>query len=306
MSGTALSQIENCTLAELISAGETYLLEHSLVYGHGADNAFDEAAWIVLEACDISPVEPLQTYEIPVDHSQLQRAKRWFQQRALQNTPVAYLTGRAWFAGLEFVVDKRALIPRSPIAELIHHQFEPWLLAPPATALDLCCGGGCIGIAIASTFVDCHVDMADLSQDALDLAAVNINKHALQDRMQLMQGDLFQPIEAKQQYDLIVSNPPYVDAEDMRILAREFSHEPQMGLAAGADGLDIVDTILQDAADYLKPDGVLIVEVGNSQEAVERRFAELDLLWLDFEYGGDGVFLIHAENLKAQHNTANS
>lgn len=297
MSDTGLFELKQCTLAELISAGEKYLLKHPLVYGHGTDNAFDESAWLALEACELSPVEPIQSDEVSVGDDHLERAKRWFKKRAIDKVPVAYLTGRAWFAGLEFVVDERALIPRSPIAELIMNAFDPWLAGAPESALDLCCGGGCIGIAMASTFAGCSVDMADLSQHALDLSAINVEKHKLADQVRLYKTDLFQSLPAESKYDLIVSNPPYVDAEDMSQLATEFSHEPQLGLAAGNDGLDIVARLLRDAKRYLKPDGVLIVEVGNSRAAVERRFPEVDLLWLDFEYGGDGVFLVNADAL---------
>lgn len=296
MSEVRLQNLKQCTLAELISAGETYLSGYPLVYGHGTDNAFDESAWLALEACGISPAEPLESYDVPVRPDQLQRAKDWFKKRAVEKIPVAYLTGRAWFAGFEFTVDERALIPRSPVAELIHNRFEPWLTRAPAAALDLCCGGGCIAIAMARVFPQCAVDAVDLSQDALDLAALNIDKHSLNSQVTLHQGDLFAPLPQRQ-YDLIVSNPPYVDAEDMNSLASEFSHEPQMGLAAGKDGLDIVARMLREAKQYLKPDGVLIVEVGNSMEACDRRFAALDLTWLAFEFGGDGVFLVSAHSL---------
>ena len=289
--------IKNCTLAELIDAGDAYLAQHDLVYGHGTDNSFDESAWLALEACGISPAEPVRNYNIPVNARQLQRAKEWFRHRATDNIPVAYLTGRSWFAGLEFLVDKRALIPRSPIAELIGKRFTPWLSTSPNAALDLCCGGGCIGIAVAIEFPECSVDALDLSADALALATDNVAKHMLQQRVTLHQGDLFEPIEALHQYDLIVSNPPYVDAKDMHTLDKEFAHEPQMGLAAGPDGLDIVARMLKLAKNYLSEEGVLIVEVGNSQRAVEKRFAKLDLQWLDFEYGGDGVFLVRSSSL---------
>ena len=296
MSEVQLHNLTRCTLAELIRAGEVYLSGYQLVYGHGTDNAFDEAAWLALEACGISPAEPLESYDIPVSPEQLLCAKEWFIKRAVDKVPVAYLTGRAWFAGLEFLVDDRALIPRSPIAELIHNGFEPWMSRAPKAALDMCCGGGCIAIALANGFPGCAVDAVDLSRDALDLAALNVNKHKLQNQVTLYQSDLLAQLPPRQ-YDLIVSNPPYVDAEDMGNLAGEFSHEPQMGLAAGRDGLDIVARLLRDSKQYLKPDGILVIEVGNSMEAVDRRFARLDLTWLEFEYGGEGVFLISARAL---------
>ena len=296
MSEVRLHNIKQCTLSELIRAGEIYLSEYPLVFGHGTDNAFDESAWLALEACGISPAEPVESYDIPVGSDHLLRAKEWFKKRAEDKIPTAYLTGRAWFAGLEFLVDERALIPRSPIAELIHNGFEPWLAESPAVALDLCCGGGCIAIAMAKFFPGCIVDAVDLSQEALDLAALNVEKHKLQNRVTLHHGDLLTPLPSMQ-YDLIVSNPPYVDAKDMSRLATEFSHEPQMGLAAGKDGLDIVARLLREAKQYLKPDGILVIEVGNSMEAVDRRFPGLELTWLDFEYGGDGVFLVNAHAL---------
>ncbi len=292
-----LFTLKECTLAELITAGEAYLLEHPLVYGHGTDNAFDEAAWLALEACGISPIDPLDSYEIAVDQPHLQQAQQWFRRRAVDKVPVAYLTGRAWFAGLEFTVDERALIPRSPIAELIHKEFTPWLQEAPGTALDLCCGGGCIGIAMATVFPQCVIDAVDLSEDALELAAINVQKHRMGDQLQLHRGDLFAPLNSNQKYDVIVSNPPYVDARDMRDISPEFGHEPQMGLAAGPDGLDIVERILAESKAFLNPNGVLIVEVGNSKEAVDKRFSRLDLVWLDFEYGGEGVFLLDAASL---------
>lgn len=292
-----LFRLSGCTVAELITAGEAYLARQNLVYGHGTDNAFDEAAWLALEACELSPAEPLESYEIPVTPLQLRRAQDWFKRRATEKIPVAYLTGRSWFAGLEFVVDKRALIPRSPFAELIQSRFSPWLHQAPDTALDLCCGGGCIAIALASVFSECEVDAVDLSNDALELAAINVKKHGLQQRLRLHSGDLFTPLAPQHQYDLIVSNPPYVDAKDMQDLDAEFSHEPQMGLAAGRDGLDIVARMLKQAGKYLKPGGVLFVEVGNSKEAVEQRFNHLDLIWIEFEFGGDGVFMVNAAAL---------
>ncbi len=297
MSDKDLFTLSKCTLADLIEAGEAYLTRHSLVYGHGTDNPFDEAAWLALEACDLSPAEPLESYDVPVTAIQLKRAQDWFKRRAVDKIPTAYITGRAWFAGLEFDVDERALIPRSPIAELILDQFSPWLVESPQAVLDLCCGGGCIAIAIANVFPACTVDAIDLSADALELASINVAKHNMKNRVSLYQGDLFSPLEKSRKYDLIVSNPPYVDGRDMRGIAAEFTREPQMGLAAGDDGLDIVERILADAKAFLEPNGLLIIEVGNSKEAVEKRFMQLDIMWFEFEYGGDGVFLVNAASL---------
>ncbi len=292
-----LLQLESCTLAQLIEAGSVYLSEHQLVYGHGTDNAFDESAWLSMEACGYSPAQPLDDYNLAVNAGHLARAKDWFQKRAVDNIPVAYITGRSWFAGLEFITDDRALIPRSPIAELIASEFQPWLSSAPDAVLDLCCGGGCIAIATALAFPQAVVHGADLSPEALQLAACNRSKHQLDDRLGLFEGNLYAPLPRGQRYDLIVSNPPYVDQQDMQSLAAEFHHEPQLGLAAGPDGLDIVERILADAKKMLTPGGVLIVEVGNSEAAVEQKFSDLGLMWLEFEFGGSGVFLISAEAL---------
>jgi len=198
---TALFALENCTLAALIESGAEYLDSSDLVYGHGTDNPLDESAWLALEACGLSPAEPLESYEIPVTAAQLQQAQRWFRLRAGQQIPVAYITGRSWFAGLEFVTDPRALIPRSPIAELIANEFQPWLVKPPAAVLDLCCGGGCIAIATAVAFPSALVHASDLSADALQLAEINRARHGLE-QLQLFQGDLFEPLPGGQRYDL--------------------------------------------------------------------------------------------------------
>ena len=293
----ALFDLQDCTLEQLIVAGGNYLQAHPLVYGHGTDNPMDESAWIAIEACGLSPADPLEDYSIAVSDDQLHRAQQWFRARAEQHTPVAYLTGRSWFAGLEFKVDARALVPRSPIAELILSDYQPWLAKQPQHILDLCCGGGCIGIAACVYAEQSTVTACDLSAEALALARENASLYELDERYQVYQGDLFDALPDDHRYDLILSNPPYVDAEDMQHLAGEFHHEPVLGLQAGADGLDIVAKILQSAGDYLNDNGVLIVEVGNSEEAVDQRFPTLPLVWLEFENGGSGVFLVEAAAL---------
>lgn len=298
----SLFELRDCTLEQLIVAGGHYLQAHPLVYGHGTDNPMDESAWIAIEACDLSPADPLDDYSVPVTASQLQRAQAWYQARAEHHTPVAYLTGRSWFAGLEFKVDGRALVPRSPLAELILSDYQPWLKAQPESILDLCCGGGCIGIAACVYAENSQVTACDLSDEALALARENASAYDIEDRYQVFQGDLFDALPANLRFDLILSNPPYVDAEDMQALANEFRHEPVLGLEAGADGLDIVEKILTTAEDYLTPNGVLIVEVGNSEHAVDQRFPDLPLVWLEFENGGSGVFLVEASALKSWRN----
>lgn len=298
MARHALFGTDQCTLAELIELGANYLESANLVYGHGTDNAMDEAAWLALEACGLSPVDMIEDYQLSVNSGHLARAKSWFKRRGENREPVAYITGRAWFAGHEFDTDVRALIPRSPIAELISHKYQPWLTETPATILDLCCGGGCIAIATALAFPSAVVHGSDLSSSALQLALQNVVKHGLSQRVQLFESDVFVALPSDQQYDLIVANPPYVDKPDMQSLPEEYRHEPELGLTAGGDGLDIVRRIIEGAPDRLTDSGVLIVEVGNSQPAVESQFSKLEIIWLDFDRGGAGVFMTTAKALR--------
>jgi ribosomal protein L3 glutamine methyltransferase len=217
--------------------------------------------------------------------------------RIEQRIPVAYLTNKAWFAGLEFYVDERTLVPRSPIAELIDTKFEPWVTTPPKRILDLCTGSGCIAIACAYAFPDAEVDAVDLSDDALEVADINIQNHGLSQQVFPIQSDLFSGI-ANEKYDLIVSNPPYVDAEDMANLPDEYKHEPELGLACGDDGLDLVRDMLRQAGSMLNDDGVLFVEVGNSQVHLQAAYPEIPFQWIEFSIGGHGVFALTKAQLE--------
>lgn len=269
-----------------------------LFFGHGTDNAWDEAVALVLHSLhlplDINP-------DILAAHlTQAEREKilNLIDERTQKRIPLAYLTHEAWFSQLPFYVDERVLIPRSPIAELIEKQFSPWI-DPDAvhSILDLCTGSGCIAITAALHFPDAHVVASDISADALAVAKINVLRHDVADQVELHESDLFNAIP-KQTFDVIVTNPPYVDAEEMAELPTEYHHEPRLGLAAGVDGLDIAERILKEAGQWLSPHGILIVEVGNSEFALADAYPNIPFTWVEFERGGGGVFILTAEQVK--------
>jgi ribosomal protein L3 glutamine methyltransferase len=268
-----------------------------LFFGHGTDNAWDEARQLVLGALHL-PWEMADSYlDCRLEDDEREHLQALLRRRIEQRVPTAYLLGQAWFCGLPFIVNDHVLIPRSPIGQLIERRFEPWLAKEPARILDLCAGSGCIGIACAYEFLDAEVLLADLSFEALEVANRNIEQHGLDDRVYTVQGDGFDGLP-KQRFDLIVSNPPYVDAEDFADMPAEFQHEPALGLACGDDGLNLVRRILAEAADHLTETGTLIVEVGNSQVHVEALYPEVDFTWLEFTDGGHGVFLLAASQCR--------
>lgn len=285
------------TVRQLIAWGARRFEEHGLSYRHGTDNALDEAAALVLHVLDIGYEQPdsvLDTTPAAVDG---ERARALLLQRVQTRKPAAYLINRAWFAGLPFYVDERVLVPRSPIAELVESRFVPWIDPDRVSAvLDLCTGSGCIGIACATILPDAQVTATDISADALAVAHRNVQLHELADRVRLCESDLFAGLDTTR-YDIIVSNPPYVPLAEYASLDEEFGHEPGIGLLAGDDGLDIVVKILVQAADYLRPGGILVVEVGYSRETLLDQYPEIPFMWLDFEYGGDGVFLLDYDQL---------
>ncbi|WP_299236121.1 50S ribosomal protein L3 N(5)-glutamine methyltransferase [uncultured Halomonas sp.] len=269
-----------------------------LFHGHGSDSPWDEAVALTLGALHLPwNVDPavLDARLLPMERSRIVALVR---SRIVHRRPLPYLLGEAWFAGLPFDVDERVLIPRSPIAELVESGFDAWFPEePPHRVLDLCAGSGCIGIATALHLPTSEVDLADISQEALAVARQNISRHDVGDRVRAVASDLFDALPGR--YDLIVSNPPYVDARDLAIMPAEFRHEPALALGSGADGLDITRRILREAREHLTERGVLIVEVGNSDHHLEAAFPEVPFLWLDFERGGQGVFALTADELDA-------
>lgn len=286
------------TILDFVRWGASRFNEAGLYFGHGTDNAVDEALFLVLHALHMTPAPAPELYHARLTEAERERVLALFKRRIVERLPAPYLTHEAWFGGMSFYVDERVLVPRSPFAELIEGRFAPWVdEARIEKILDLCTGSGCIAIACATAFPWAEVDAADVSPEALEVANINIERHQLQDQVRAVESDLFAGLKGKC-YDLIVSNPPYVDAEDMAAMPEEFRREPALGLAAGEDGLDRVLQILCQAPNHLNRDGVLVVEVGNSEEALVSRFPEVPFVWLEFERGGHGVFLLQAETLR--------
>ena len=281
----------------LIQWGADRFDQAGLVFGHGTDNALDEAAALVLHTLQIGYDQPDALLDQPISSVDRQRIVQLLEQRISSRKPAAYLLKEAWFAGMPFYVDERVLVPRSPIAELIEARFAPWIDPEQVgRVLDMCTGSGCIGLACAQAFPDATVDLSDLSKDALDVAQINIKRHQLMARVNAIQSDIFTALRG-QLYDIIVANPPYVPEAEMQQLSAEFGHEPSLGLQAGADGLDIIVQILKQAAGHLADNGILVAEVGHTQDHLLARYPEVPFMWFDFEYGGTGVFMLDKAQL---------
>jgi len=293
-----MTEQPHITPRQLIDWASKQFESSNLYYGHGTDNAYDEAVFMVLRSLDIPFDVADNLLNHPLDASAIDKVVALINERIRTRKPAAYLLNEAWFAGLPFFVNEHVLVPRSPFAELIAEQFSPWCDADNVKSiLDIGTGSGCIAIASALAFPDAKVDAVDISADALAVARRNIERHELQQRVTLFQSDLFDEIKDRQ-YDLIIANPPYVDDEEMAALPAEYQHEPLLGLHAGQDGLDIVKRILESAADHLTERGVIAVEVGNSQHALSEQYPDVPFLWLEFEHGGEGVFLLTREELQ--------
>ncbi|MFQ0990717.1 50S ribosomal protein L3 N(5)-glutamine methyltransferase [Gilliamella apicola] len=288
------------TVQDFIRWTSSQLSLSDVFLGHGTDNPIDEAKQLILATLGLSLFIPTEFYAANLTNDEKQELFAIIQKRISDRVPTPYLTNQAWFCGHSFYIDERVLIPRSPIGELIDNHFQSLLSQPPQQILDLCTGSGCIGIACAYAFPEAQIDITDISLEALDVAQQNIDLHEMNFQVMPMQSDLFNDIPEKQ-YDLIVTNPPYVDNEDMGDLPDEFSYEPKLALEAGFDGLDIVKRILRDAIDYLSPQGVLVCEVGNSWVSLQEQYPQVPFNWLEFERGGLGVFSITREELIPYH-----
>jgi len=287
------------SIQDFIRWGASRFNEAGLFFGHGCDNALDEAAELVLSALHLPADFPGAYRDCRLTPDERGAVAALIERRVRERCPVAYLTRRARFAGLDFLVTEDVLVPRSPLAELVEDGFAPWLDPEQiGRVLDLGTGSGCIGIAAAVYLPEASVDLVDVSPRALAVAAANVARFDLAERVRVIESDLFSAL-AGQCYDLIVSNPPYVAVEELAALPAEYHAEPGLALAGGDDGLDLVREILRQAAEHLTPHGVLICEVGSSAEALEWQFPEVPFTWLEFARGGDGVFLLTREQLVA-------
>ena len=287
------------TVRALIAQGARRLKRARVFFGHGTDNAWDESAALVLHALELPHDAGAAHYRRRVSARAAQRALELLGRRVSERIPAAYLTGVSFFAGLRFKVDARVLVPRSPLAELIERRFRPWIdPARVKRVLDLGTGSGCLAIAAARALPRARVDAADISAAALEVAGANVRLHRLGRRVRLVRSDHFRALRGST-YDIILTNPPYVGARELQGLPPEYRHEPRVALAAGRTGLDSVRIILRDAGRHLRPRGLLVVEVGNSEHALRRAFPRRPFVWLEFERGGGGVFLLTREQLQA-------
>jgi ribosomal protein L3 glutamine methyltransferase len=269
-----------------------------IFYGHGTDNAYDEAVWLVMSGLHL-PMDTLDNFfDARLTNEECNKLAAFIDQRIQQHTPTAYLLKEAWLQGLKFYVDERVLIPRSFIAELLNNDLSPWIEFPEMveSAADICTGSGCLGVLLAGSFPNAAIDVIDISQDAINVANINIANYGLQNQISAIQSDMFSALKGKK-YDLIISNPPYVDAPSMAALPIEYQNEPQLALGSGADGLDHTHTLLAEAAQHLNDDGILIVEIGHNRDALEAAYPNLVFNWLEVSSGTEFVFLLTKEQL---------
>ncbi len=287
------------TVRDFLRYAVTRFNNAKLYFGHGSSNAFDEAAYLILHTLKL-PLDKLDPFlDAHLLPNEIDAVLKTIEQRAIERLPAAYITNEAWLGGYRFYVDQRVIVPRSFIAELIPEQFAPWVSDSEAVThiLELCTGSGCLPIMLADAFPNAHVDTADISAEALEVARRNVDDYELQDRITLIESDLYAKVP-KKKYDLIVTNPPYVNANSMSKLPEEYRREPQIALAGGADGMDLVRKIVAGAAKRLTSNGILMVEIGNERANAEAAFPDLDLTWLSTSAGDDMVFLLTADQLK--------
>ncbi len=288
---------ELSTIIDFMRWGASQFVQAQLSYSHGLSSPLDESVYLVLRSLNLPVDTPDVYWQSKLTNSEKETVLTTLKTRIEEKIPAAYIMQEGWFAGLQFYVDERVLVPRSPIAELVETQFTPWVNPDEVeSVLDLCTGSGCIGIACAYAFPMAKIDLADISKDALDVARINIQQHDAAQAVSIIESDLFSGLEGKK-YDIIVSNPPYVDAEDIAGMSAEFQHEPELGLSSGNDGLDCTRKILKQAPNHLTEDGILVLEVGNSQYALAEEYPDLPFEWVDFERGGDGVFILSKSQL---------
>ncbi|HSX20911.1 MAG TPA: 50S ribosomal protein L3 N(5)-glutamine methyltransferase [Gammaproteobacteria bacterium] len=286
------------TLDDFLKWASEYFEQHDLYYGHGTDNAWDEAVMLALYVLQLPAYNDVSILDRKLTATEQTQLQDLAEQRVTKRIPVPYLTHEAWFAGERYYVNEHVLIPRSPCEEIIANHFQPWLGAlQPKSILDLCSGSGCIAIYCAKEFPQASVDAADISVDALNVARKNIALHNCIDRVHAIESDLFTALAGKQ-YDIIISNPPYVGQQEMAELPLEYKHEPVLALESGIEGLDLTVKILQQASQHLTENGLLVVEVGNSWRALEEKYPKVAFTWLEFAHGGEGVFLLTAEYLR--------
>jgi ribosomal protein L3 glutamine methyltransferase len=289
-----------CTVRDLIRYGVSHFNEAKLFFGHGSDNAWDEAVYLVLFALHLPPDQLEPFMDARVLPEERERALSLLDLRCEQRLPAPYLTHEAWLQGFRFHVDQRVIVPRSPIAELLMNQLSPWISDPYEVTgiLDLCTGSGCLAIIAAHQFPEAFVDATDISRDALDVAAINVAQHGIGDRLNLHHGSLYDPLPVAARYDLIISNPPYVNTTSMGKLPAEYRHEPRLALAGGDDGMDIVRTILEQAPAHLSDEGYLVIEIGHERAFFEAAFPELEPIWLDTAEASDQILLLSRGQLQ--------
>ncbi len=287
------------TLRDLLRYAVTRFNTAQLFFGHGSANALDEAAYLLLHTLKL-PLDKIDPFlDARLLPHEIEAAMAVIERRATDRVPASYITQEAWLGTYNFYVDERVIVPRSFIAELIPERFSPWVQDPDEVTdiLELCTGSGCLPIMLADAFENAHVDTVDISKDALAVAAKNVATYELEDRITLIESDLYSKVPDKL-YDMIITNPPYVNANSMRQLPQEYLHEPQIALAGGDDGMDLVRKIVAGAASRLKPNGILMVEIGNERVFAEEAFAEYGLTWLSTSAGDDMVFMLTAEQLQ--------